>query len=68
MARVYNTKDGDVLDDICFRQYGTSDAVITVLEANPNLADQGAILTAGIAIILPDYTPEAIEDTDTLWS
>lgn len=32
---IYNTKDGDVLDDICYRFYGHLDGTVEkVLEAN----------------------------------
>ncbi|MFV0576059.1 MAG: tail protein X [Vibrio sp.] len=68
MAKLYRTRDGDVLDEICYREYGTSNAVIAVLEANPRLADQGAYLPSGLLIKLPEYTPPAIEEEVTLWS
>ncbi|GHT91743.1 hypothetical protein FACS1894122_04620 [Alphaproteobacteria bacterium] len=34
---IYTTKDNDVLDHICWKYYGTSDAVHQVLQANPHL-------------------------------
>lgn len=54
MATQYRTKDGDVLDQICYDHYETEQAVPTVLEANPSLADNGTVFSAGIEIILPD--------------
>ncbi len=68
MAKLYRTRDGDMLDEICYSEYGTEQAVVAVLDANPGLADKGAILIAGIEIILPDYTAPAEEDEDVLWS
>ena len=62
----YRTKDGDMLDDICHRHYGDSSAIHAVLEANPRLGDQGAILPAGITITLPTIQKTAKENTK-LW-
>ena len=64
----YRTKDGDMLDAICWKHYGRESAVIDVLEANPHLADQGAVLSAGILIELPDLA-EPVADTEVvrLW-
>ncbi|HYN76918.1 MAG TPA: tail protein X [Lamprocystis sp. (in: g-proteobacteria)] len=51
----YRTRDDDVLDDLCWRHYGTqSGPVEVVLDANPGLADLGPIYPAGVLIILPD--------------
>ena len=55
MPQVYQCKEGDVLDWICWKQYERqSQAVEAVLEANPGLADQGPKLAAGQLITLPD--------------
>ena len=55
MATIYRTSDGDTLDDICWRYYGTS-AVVTeaALDANPGLADLGPRYASGVEITLPD--------------
>ena len=51
----YRTKDNDTLDAICHSYYGSSSGYVeAVLEANRGLAEQSAILPAGIAILLPD--------------
>jgi phage tail protein X len=51
----YITKDGDVLDSICWKYYGkTSGMLEKVLEANRHLAELGAIFSASVKIILPD--------------
>ena len=45
---IYNTKDGDVLDDICYRFYGHLDGTVEkVLEANDFLGFQPPVLPAG---------------------
>lgn len=61
MAATYQTRTGDVLDDVVNRFYGRQDngLVETVLEANRGLADYGPVLPAGLTIMLPDApTPE----------
>lgn len=68
MAKLYRTSDGDVLDEICYAEYGTEEAIYDVLEANPGLAENGTVFSAGIEIILPDYTASATEAEVTLWS
>lgn len=65
----YVTKDGDVLDAICWKYYGsTSGAVEKVLEANRHLAELGSIFAAGVKIILPDLTQEEETESVKLWS
>ena len=63
----YITKDGDMLDAICFDYYKTELALSEVLEANPDIADNGAIFKAGIKVILPDIYPEKHNKSLTLW-
>ncbi len=65
----YITKDGDVLDAICWKYYGsTSGTVEKVLEANRHLAELGSIFAAGVKIILPDLTQEEETESVKLWS
>ena len=65
----YTTKDGDVLDEICWKYYGsTSGTVEKVLEANRHLAELGSIFAAGVKIILPDLTQEEETESVKLWS
>lgn len=65
----YITKDGDVLDAICFKYYGSTSGVVEkVLEANRHLAELGAIFAAGTKIVLPDLTPEEETESVKLWS
>jgi len=65
----YITKDGDVLDAICFKYYGSTSGVVEkVLEANRHLAELGAVFAAGTKIVLPDLTPEEETESVKLWS
>ena len=47
----YITKEGDVLDWIVWRHYGTISVLEKVMEANPKITDEK--LAAGIEIKLP---------------
>ena len=47
----YLTKEGDVLDWIVWRHYGTISALEKVMEANPKITDER--LAAGIEVKLP---------------
>jgi phage tail protein X len=66
----YITKDGDVLDAICWKYYGSTfnKTVEKVLEANRHLAELGSIFAAGVKIILPDLTQEEETESIKLWS
>lgn len=65
----YTTKDGDVLDAICWKYYGsTVGTVEKVLETNRHLAELGSVFVAGVKIILPDLTPEEESESISLWS
>lgn len=70
MAETYQTREGDVIDLICFDYYGAAavnQSVAAVLEANRGLADYGPRLPAGILITLPDWVPESQSGSDELW-
>ena len=50
----YRTRDGDVVDEICWRYYGSRPgAAEAVLAANPGLAGRGVVLAGGLVIVLP---------------
>ena len=66
MAIVYKTRDGDMLDAICFEHYGTELAVVSVLNANVGLADLGPVYSSGVDIILPDVELPKDEEA-SLW-
>lgn len=60
---------GDTVDAICWRYYGrTAGVTEAVLEANPGLADIGAVLPMGHAVTLPDIEQQqAQNNTVNLW-
>ena len=65
----YLTRDGDMVDRICWKFYGRQGgAVEAVLEANPHLADRGPKLPAGIVIDLPDLPEPTTEAAGGLWN
>lgn len=67
---IYKTKDGDMIDAICYRYYGASSGYMEkVLAANSGLAAQGPVYSAGIEIELPAVQASAVQATrKTLWS
>jgi len=66
--QTYRTRDGDMLDWICFKYYGrTAGAVEAVLEANAGLADLGPVYAAGVLIALPALADTRTETVVRLW-
>ncbi|RHW21687.1 tail protein X [Pseudomonas jilinensis] len=58
----------DTVDAICWRYYGrTAGVTEAVLEANPGLADQGAVLPMGYLVTLPDQPRQAEQQAINLW-
>ena len=65
----YTTADGDMLDWICWHQYGrTRDVVERVLEANYGLAERGPVLPAGVTIFLPTIPPPTTTRVQRIWT
>lgn len=57
MSRIVHARQGDTLDAICYRVYGTTaDVTERVLRANPGLAEHGPVLPHGTPVTLPDIT------------
>lgn len=70
MPTTYQTRDGDVLDAVCALHYGAENLsyiVTQVLEANPGLADIGAVYPSGLFITLPDLEPPVQDSAFSLW-
>ena len=68
--QTYNTRDGDVVDQIAWRHYGIVNAAILrdVYAANPGLADVGDELPAGLTVALPDIAaPVVVTKGVALW-
>lgn len=68
MSIQYLTREGDILDDLCYRVYGKQEAgqVEAVLLANPNLADIALAIPARVVITFPDL-PTEVKATVRLW-
>ena len=65
---LYRTKEHDMLDWICWKHYGfQSGAVEIVLTANPELAEWGSFLPAGLLITLPEIKKATAKSTIKLW-
>jgi len=68
MSAQYRTKQGDMLDAICYKQYdGRPGATEAVLEANTGLAAYGPVLPSGLIITLPDLPEAEPAQTVRLW-
>lgn len=65
---VYTTKDGDVLDDICYRFYGHLEGTVEkVLKNNDFLGFEAPVLTAGLKIQLPEINDRKSVEAVRLW-
>ncbi|MNK29160.1 Phage Tail Protein X [compost metagenome] len=69
MMAQYKTRDGDVVDEIVWRFYGTRGGLATerVLEVNKGLADRGPVLPGGVLLTLPDLPKPVATKTLKLW-
>lgn len=61
------TRQGDMVDLICWRIYGTTTMAEAVYQANPGLAARGPMLPAGIPVTLPVKEERAERATINLW-
>lgn len=69
MSIIYTTKDGDVLDAICFKYYGESKGTTEqVIEANRHLANEPEIFETGVKITLPQINLNEESEVIKLWS
>ena len=68
MSIQYKTREGDILDDLCYRIYGKQvpGQIEAVLLANQNLADIALTLPAGVIITFPDLSTQEVA-TIRLW-
>lgn len=69
MATLYTTVNGEMVDAIAYNFYGRYENGMTelILNTNPHLADYGAVLPAGVLIVLPEIN-KAPQTVDRLWS
>ena len=60
MTNTYTTKDGDMLDAICYNHYGFTDGAVETVYSEPrnkHLAEY-TFLPAGLTIYLPPVSQE----------
>jgi phage tail protein X len=62
----YVTKEGDVLDWICWKHYGTTAVLEQVLAANPTLTNEK--LPAGVIVNLPFIGSIKSKNEIRLWN
>ena len=70
MVLKYSTKEGDTVDYIVWKQYGSTDNKIVeqVLSFNNGLAEAGPILPAGMTVLFPDIQSKPTETAKVkLW-
>lgn len=65
----YIASEGDTVDLIAWKHYGTQAARVVerLLEANPGLADNGPLLSAGTIVTLPELDTAAERTGTRLW-
>ncbi|MGV6840163.1 MAG: tail protein X [Planktomarina sp.] len=63
----YRTKDGDMVDAICFDHYGDEAMMSAVYQANPGLAKYGPVLPRGLHIELPTKPAAPAVTPKRLW-
>ncbi len=66
----YTTSDGDTVDYVAWKHYGTTEGRVTeqLLEANCGLADYGPTLPAGVEITMPVIAPASKAEGVRLWT
>ena len=66
---VYIAQEGDMLDLVAHRRYGTVTAVTRIRAANPDLTGAGPRLPAGTRVVLPEIeaTPQDTTQAVQLW-
>lgn len=68
--QIIRALQGDTVDLICYRYYGTTKNVTeAVYEENPGLAELGSVLPHGQLVTLPaiEKTPQGEENRLNLW-
>ena len=64
---IYQTSSYEVLDNICFKHYGSEKYVKEVLKANRFLADLGAVMPPRTKITLPVLSKDNEKKRIALW-
>ena len=69
MAFEYRSKQGDTVDYIAWKYYGTTSRQVVerLLNENQGLADMGPVLPMGTPVHLPDIPPTENVKSVRLW-
>ncbi len=68
MPATWRTSEGETVDLICWRAFGTTRGLTeALLEANPGLADKGAFLPVGTLVTLPEKAAAQVARPIRLW-
>ena len=68
--KIYETVEGDMLDEICARHYlevSLDQAIDVVLASNKGLAAYGPVLPDRLSIALPEIDSVEVKSTIQLW-
>lgn len=65
--KTHSSIQGDMVDQICHDHYGSTSMLETVYDANPGLAQLGAVLPTGTIVNLPDEPAPQPRSTIRLW-
>ncbi len=57
---IYQVTDEKTLEEVCFRFYGRSDAIIDVLKQRPELSFLGRVLEQGTRLDLPEFAVTSV--------
>ncbi|MFP3016302.1 MAG: tail protein X [Wolbachia sp.] len=69
MTTYYWSKEGEMIDLICWRHYGATRGVVeVVLEVNPGLAEYSGSLPSGLRIKLPLIKEPLKKSVFKVWS
>lgn len=68
-GQYYHSFDGDVLDRIAWKHYGsaTPEILQMIYDANAGLNAYGVVLPEGVSIFLPDIPPAPKKEAMRLW-
>ncbi len=67
MTRIWTTAEGEMADEIAWKVYGDrADALLRLIEANPQLATLPPMLPANVRLVLPDLPDNATPPPATI--
>ena len=67
MFEIYRCEQGDSVDLIAFKRFGTHGMESAILDANPGLAARGPVLPLGLEVKIPVPLMETRKAGHNLW-